>query len=179
MLVANEQQAIVPSIDFPCFVKGTPLTASLTHIEDSPMHLIYFVKFSDGYQSRFMTSTSQNKGSLIDIEGKSPYHKKKDQRYAQAIAPDLSALLFYSPNRDLHLIVMDLPDAVDVNVWVVQHFDNPTKYNVRYLNSYRFTRERTDHGWEAYTVGQIHSKKPSESLVRFITARIDAKLQCA
>jgi hypothetical protein len=102
---------------------------------------------------------------------------KTDPCYAKAVTADLNALIGFTLESEYHLITMDLPSGNDVNVWAIRDRSEPNKYSVYFQNDYRFSLERVEKGWEAYTVRVINPGQVHEHVVRLITSRIDAKLQ--
>jgi len=174
-VTTNEVTAVVPTIAFPCSVKGKALTATLTHVEENDHHYIYHVSFSDGYSSQFLCLEDDCAfGSWIDLKGESN-RTRTDPCYAKAIADDLNALCGFSLNSEIHLIVLDLPHERNVNAWVLQDGSEPSIYSVYYKNDYRFTLERVGKSWKAYSRRQVNPEKISELLVHFITSQIDAR----
>jgi hypothetical protein len=176
-VTANEICAVVPAINFPCFVDRQALTARLTHIEENSINTIYHISFSDGYTSRFLAGTYDPRGVWIDLNPQLRKFPNTGLQYAQAITPDLNALNGFSPQRDVYLVVTDLPNSKNVNIWILQEYDEPYIYSIYYQNDYRFTLERNGTGWEAYSRRQMNPVKPDVRLVLLLTTTIDSNLQ--
>ncbi|HZH94314.1 MAG TPA: hypothetical protein VEY06_00455, partial [Flavisolibacter sp.] len=110
------------------------LTAKLTHMEENPIHYVYHVTFSDGYETAFFSIETEI--GWLDQRGRI--------EYARAIRDDLHAIIGFKPGDEIHCFQMTVGEN-SVSVWVNGGKGN--SYTVYYGGDYRFNLRKTDR-WE-------------------------------
>lgn len=129
---------MVEAIEFPTFVEGIPVTASVVEIKINPVQHCYRIEFSDGYEDVF----TMDEGMIEGDNGQS------SKPYIKAIRHDLPQVIGLDTNKFYH-IFQDKVDGILTNIWIIEKEDEDdgTYYGVYYNGYYRFEYRQVKNEW--------------------------------
>lgn len=153
---------IFPHVQFTCYLKEEKLTATVNSFLLDPVSYVFEIKFSGSYVSRFL---SLQKG-WYDQKA------KRFSKYSQAIEHNLSALLILNPSHEYYILNEELPDADNINIWIVRNpfcdeGKNSKKYIVKYLGC-QFGLEKKNYQWQVSISEKVNHAKPNRQLIQRI-----------
>src|SRR5690349_5575006 len=150
---------IVEAIEFPVFVNGKPLTASLVEVDENPAQYSFRIQFSDGYEDIFTLDDGiieANKGERSKI-------------YIKAIRNDIMQAIGLDTSKFYH-VFHDNIDGHVTNIWIIEREDenNETYYGVYYNQFYRFELRQVKEQW----IWSTRSKEPGATINEEIAEKV-------
>jgi hypothetical protein len=154
---------LVEAIEFPVFVNGKPMTASVIEANENPVQFSYRVQFSDGYEDVF----TLDEGLIEADKG------EVSNPYLKAIRSDIPQVIGLDTNSFYH-IFQDRVNNILTNIWVIEkeYESGEIYYGVYYNEYYRFEFRLTDGKWVPIT----RSKEPGASFDRDLAIKIEQLL---
>ncbi len=149
---------LVEAIEFPVFVDGRPMTASVVEEFTDTIQHSYRIEFSDGYTDAF----TLDEGVIIADNGEA------SKPYIKAIRHDISNVIGLDTNKFYH-IFQDKIDGIITNVWIVEKEDEEEReiyYNIYYNEYYRFEIRNLDDEWICSTRSKAPDAHIDESIAK-------------
>jgi len=132
-------------INFPVFVDGEQMIASVIDEIIPPHQFIFKVRFSNGYEDLFYLGDAGIHGG-----------RANSPAYAKAISMDIDHVLGLDPERFYHIFQEEI-DGLMTNVWVIEKEDSSKVYYAVYYNRlYRFELTRENSQWIVSTKAKIY-----------------------
>ena len=144
-------------VEFPVYVEGRTLTATVKEEIDDPVNTAFRVAFSDGFEDVF----------LLEHEEGKVYGSDKDSiPYAKAIRYDLSQVVELDTGLFWNVFQHEMNGEI-VNVWVVEsHHDAKKIYLLYYKDEFRFALIKEEMQWEFVEQPQQISEADKALVIR-------------
>lgn len=151
---------LVEAIEFPVFVDGKPMTASVVEEMGDPTQYSYRIQFTDGYEDIF----TLDEGILGTEKGDS------SKPYVKAIRNDISRVIGLDTNKFYH-VFPTLINGIATNVWIIEKEDDDeqTYYGVYYNEEYRFEAREVNNQLVFSTRSKAPDAAVNEDLAQLIT----------
>jgi len=156
-----------PAIQFPVLLEGKAALAQVLEEIDHPVHTIFHVLFSDGYEDQFLLEDDGNVfGSGISAIP-----------YAKAIRFDIGHLVGIDPSR-FYYSYPEIIDGMTTNVWVMEGEDEAHEiiYKVYYFEFFRFALRREGNHWKVSHTPR-YGRIPEGEIVKKVGFLLDSLLE--
>lgn len=154
-------------VSFPVTVNGKELTAEVLGSEYHPIHFVYRVVFSDGFEDSFYILENGF------VEG----NKKHATPYAKALREELPNMISWFEGMFIG-VFQYIINGVKANVWVIESESEEGEhvFTVRYNNDYRFELKKKNDRWLSRTVRKVNPEIIDNKLAVNVGFFIDSLL---
>ena len=144
-------------IEFPVYVGGKPMLATVIAEEGNPVQFVYRIRFSNGYEDVFTLDEGMVEGD----------NRETSLPYAKAIRNDIVNVI--NLDHDSFWKVFQHPvDGIATNIWVIE---KEKIFMVHYNEYYRFELKEEDSEWI------VSSKDPDSKIDPVIAEKVETILK--
>ena len=155
-----------PAIQFPVYVNGKKLGASVHEELDHPVQTVLKVSFSDGFNDLF----------IIEDDGHVYGSGISAIPYARSLRFDLGHVVGIDPGK-FYYNFSETIDGLPANVWVIEGENEAGRalFKVYYLDYFRFALGRVNDEW-VITHQPTHGRRPDLGIARRTGHMLDSLL---
>ena len=147
------------AIQFPIYVGGKPMMATVLGEEGNNVQFAYRIRFSNGYEDVFCLDEGM-------IEGD---NKETSIPYAKAIRNDIVNVINLEPGKFWHIFQHPV-DGISTNIWIIE---KEGVYKVYYNEYYRFELVEEGNEW----IVSSRLKNPSDKIDPVIAEKVETHLK--